>query len=175
MTVTTLTNTLHNKRPWWREPMLWLIIGLPLSAVIASFTTYYIASKNADTLVKEGYQKVGFTVEQTLASDRMAAKLGISADLQVQDDILSVRLANTAIKASPVSITLILAHSTDAAKDVALQLYRGTNGIYLTKAPNLPDGRRTLIVESEDRLWRLKGIWQAPFTGRLHLSPVPAE
>jgi hypothetical protein len=30
-------------RPWYREPMLWLVIALPLIAVIASFLTLVVA------------------------------------------------------------------------------------------------------------------------------------
>jgi hypothetical protein len=32
-------------RPWYREPMLWLVIALPLIAVIASFLTLAVAIK----------------------------------------------------------------------------------------------------------------------------------
>jgi hypothetical protein len=35
----------------WRNPMVWLVVGLPLSAVIAGFITLWIAAHGADPLV----------------------------------------------------------------------------------------------------------------------------
>lgn len=53
------------KRPWWKEPMVWLVAGLPLSAVIAGLTTVWIAANNADTPLTDQYRKEGMTtVEQ---------------------------------------------------------------------------------------------------------------
>lgn len=34
--------------PWWRYGMVWLVIGGPVSAVIAGLTTVWIAERNAD-------------------------------------------------------------------------------------------------------------------------------
>jgi len=31
------------QRPWYREPMLWLVIGIPLATVVAGITTVVIA------------------------------------------------------------------------------------------------------------------------------------
>jgi hypothetical protein len=35
----------------WRNPMLWLVIGLPLSAVVAGFITLWIAVRYADPVL----------------------------------------------------------------------------------------------------------------------------
>ena len=35
----------------WRNPMVWLVVALPLSAVIAGFITLWIAAHGADPLV----------------------------------------------------------------------------------------------------------------------------
>ncbi len=39
--------------PWYRVGMVWLMIGLPLLAVVASLTTVVIAVKNAPQLVEK--------------------------------------------------------------------------------------------------------------------------
>jgi hypothetical protein len=36
---------------WWRVPMVWLIIGGPLTVVIASLTTAFIAARGADPVL----------------------------------------------------------------------------------------------------------------------------
>jgi hypothetical protein len=40
-------------RAWWREPMLWIVIGGPLSVVVAATVTAVIAWRGADTVVAE--------------------------------------------------------------------------------------------------------------------------
>lgn len=47
----------------WKEPMVWLLIVLPLTAVIASLTTAWIAADGADTLVNEPHHKVGLGMQ----------------------------------------------------------------------------------------------------------------
>ena len=39
--------------PWWREPMMWLVIGGPLSVVAASTITAVIAWRGADPVLTE--------------------------------------------------------------------------------------------------------------------------
>ena len=33
--------------PWWKEPMMWLVVGLPASVVVAGVWTFVIASRVA--------------------------------------------------------------------------------------------------------------------------------
>jgi hypothetical protein len=41
----------ETRRPWWREPMMWLVIGGPLTVVIAGITTAVIAVRGADPVL----------------------------------------------------------------------------------------------------------------------------
>ena len=43
------------RRPWWREPMLWLIIGGPCAVVVASFVTLALAIARPDPVVPGGH------------------------------------------------------------------------------------------------------------------------
>ena len=38
-------------RAWWREPMMWIVVGGPLVVVLAAIATAVIAVKNADTVL----------------------------------------------------------------------------------------------------------------------------
>ena len=40
-------------RPWWREPMVWLVIGGPTIVVMAAIATGIVAWRGADPLVLE--------------------------------------------------------------------------------------------------------------------------
>jgi hypothetical protein len=50
--------------------MVWLLIGLPTTAVIASLVTAWIASNGADPLVNEPHHKVGLGMQAGQAPDQ---------------------------------------------------------------------------------------------------------
>lgn len=39
--------------PWWREPMLWLVIGGPVAVVLAGLVTAAIAWRGADAVLRD--------------------------------------------------------------------------------------------------------------------------
>lgn len=41
------------QRPWWREPLVWMVIGGPLAVVVAGIATLVIAVKNPDPVLQE--------------------------------------------------------------------------------------------------------------------------
>ncbi len=38
-------------RPWWREPMMWLVVGGPATVVVAGIATAVIAVRYADPVL----------------------------------------------------------------------------------------------------------------------------
>jgi hypothetical protein len=44
---------LKSSRPWWKEPYLWLVVGLPLSAVLACVVTAVYILRGPDRVVME--------------------------------------------------------------------------------------------------------------------------
>lgn len=40
-------------RPWWREPMMYLVLGGPAAVVVAAIATGVIAWRDADPVVSE--------------------------------------------------------------------------------------------------------------------------
>lgn len=39
-------------KPWWRFPILWLVVGGPLAVVIASLATVVVAVKHVDPVLQ---------------------------------------------------------------------------------------------------------------------------
>jgi uncharacterized protein len=39
--------------PWWRFPMVWMVIGGPALVVVASFATLFLAVRGGDTPVHD--------------------------------------------------------------------------------------------------------------------------
>jgi len=158
------------QRPWWKEPMVWLVVGLPLSAVMAGFATYFIAAHEADTLVTNDMHKEGLILVKTMTpADRVAAQLGLIAQLRARHGALEARLTNYP-RTAPKRLHLVLMHPTRQSRDIALILERDIGGeAYRALLPDLDRGRYGLILEAEDRGWRLVGQWLAPFSTTLEL------
>ena len=77
------------QRPAHREPMLWLVIGLPTLVVIASLVTVWISARSgASDPVVDDVRRTAQIQTTELAPDAAAAKLGLSAVLSLQDGTL---------------------------------------------------------------------------------------
>jgi len=46
-------------RPWWREPMLWLVLGGPLAVVVAAIVTAVIAVRGSDPVLSRSSEPLG--------------------------------------------------------------------------------------------------------------------
>ena len=47
----TPAETASTPRSWWREPMMWIVIGFPAIVVVAAIATGVIAWRGADKVV----------------------------------------------------------------------------------------------------------------------------
>ncbi|WP_430422758.1 hypothetical protein [Methylibium petroleiphilum] len=45
--------------PWWREPMLWLVLGGPLAVVVAGIVTAVIAVRGSDPVLSRSSEPLG--------------------------------------------------------------------------------------------------------------------
>ena len=52
--------------PWWHYGHMWLVVGGPLTVVIASFITLYIAIKVPDPVTDADYYRKGIEINKTL-------------------------------------------------------------------------------------------------------------
>lgn len=41
----------HDPSPWWRHPMMWLVVGGPLVVVVSAIATAVIAIRGADEVL----------------------------------------------------------------------------------------------------------------------------
>lgn len=55
-------------KPWYKEPLMWLVLGLPATAVAAGVVTLFLAASHPETLVNHPHSKVGLTVEKVPAA-----------------------------------------------------------------------------------------------------------
>lgn len=148
--------------PWWKERMIWLIIALPVSAVVAGIATVFIAAHDPDDLVKSEYVKSGMTVEAPREALDRAARLGLAATTAYRDGRLEVRLTPPGLAGDALSLTLV--HPTQAEQDKKILLNAIGQGKYQAQVVLMGQGKRHVFLEPQDRSWRLEGDWHAPFS-----------
>lgn len=160
----------HDKHPHWsREPMVWLIIALPMAAVIGGIVTIWIAVNKADSLVNEDHYKVGFAVHQGDPLQAKAAALAIRAELEAAGGLVGIRLQGRYLE-PPRGLSLTLSDPGQAGTDSLLLLPAIGGERYRGQLPPMPAGARRLVIEPTDGSWRIVGQWEAPFTGSLLLA-----
>lgn len=61
-------------QPWWRYPIVWLVVGGPLTVVVAGVITAVIAVQGADTLVTEAALARKAAVQPTATTPALQAR-----------------------------------------------------------------------------------------------------
>ena len=159
------------KRPWYREPWVWLMISLPMTAVIASMFTIYKAVSTADGLVVDDYYKRGKAINMDLARDAAAVRyqLKASIDIDLRDNRVQLLLESAAME-SPAKLTFTLLHPTQAGYDQVIILQHGGDGMYAGAIDELTRGNWYLQLEADD--WRLSGSMRIPQTETTVMLPM---
>lgn len=159
-------------RPWYREPMLALVIGLPLTAVVAAIGTLVIAARGPGDAMDHAVRRVAQVQTTDLAPDRKAARQGLAATAVI-DDAGAIRLQLRAAAPLPADILLLtLRHATDPRRDrsAALAHLGGADYAGRLPAPRSP-GAHNAVLEPADGNWRLVGRL-AEGDQRINLQPA---
>lgn len=158
-------------RAWYREPLVWLLISFPLTAVIAGFYTLYLAIQSKDGLVVDDYYQKGKEINLSLARDRTAEQLGLHATVNLdstQQEVIA-KLSAKQAASLPEKVHARWLHATRAGFDHAQTLVRSADGLYRAAFPELPPGHWYLQIETSE--WRLQGSLNVPSDTRLELKP----
>ncbi|MDR2215728.1 MAG: FixH family protein [Nevskiaceae bacterium] len=148
-------STAEPSSKFWREPMMWLVIGLPLSAVIAS--VWLLVKLSGDPLndvVRDDVQRVAEAQVVNLAPDELAQQRGLAMLLSVVDDRLELRTASGELPQTG-ALHLLLAHPLDASQDREL-LLQPDGDVWRTDAP-ATDHDWNITVTAQDGAWRITG------------------
>ncbi|WP_038204544.1 FixH family protein [Xenophilus azovorans] len=57
--------------PWWRHPIMWMVVGGPAAVVVAGCVTAWIAVHGADPVVDADYYRHGVEINRTLGAKAM--------------------------------------------------------------------------------------------------------
>ena len=75
----------------WRNPVMWLVVGLPLLSIVAGVGLVVVATRaGGDDTVNDAVRRVSQIQTTDLGPDEAARKLGLSAVLRVENGIVEV-------------------------------------------------------------------------------------
>ena len=144
------------KRPFWKEPMMWVVLGIPLASIVAGvgLVVVSVRSGSADA-VMDKVDRVSQIQTTDLGPDQTARKLGLSAVLRVEDGVIEV-LPATGRFVHDAPLRLTLEHPTRRAEDLQLELPAQGPG-WRIEQPLDPDHDWIVHLRPTDGAWRLQG------------------
>jgi hypothetical protein len=75
-------------KPWWRYPLVWLVVGLPAAVVVASLGSAWLAVHRPDPVIDEDYYQKGQDINRTLdAKTHVPAETGRNHAMTPSDDL----------------------------------------------------------------------------------------
>jgi hypothetical protein len=159
--------------PWYKHPWVWLLISLPLSAVIGGMITLRLAIVSADGLVADDYDKRGKEINLVLERDHAASLHGLESviELDYAGHTVDVSLKAADGYTPPQQVTMRLLHPTREGFDQTLTLERTASGAYRGAFADLPQGDWYIQLEADD--WRLNGRLDMPKFSMLHIVAPP--
>ena len=153
-------NPYASTKCWYSQPWPWLLMAGPAAVIVAGAVTVWLALASNDGLVADDYYKQGLAVNKVLSRDAAAAALAYRAQVTVaaDDQRVTVRMNR-----EPVSRHLVLrvVHPTRPGLDLALPLTM-RDGEYAAALPPLAAGRWHVVLEDQERSWRLSGTLRRP-------------
>lgn len=150
-----MTNT--NTEAWYKNPWVWLIIGLPMSAVVAGIATVIITAQNQPEMVVDDYYKKGKAINMELSLYENADKLGIHFQLKVDGE----RLALTSGTTLP-AVKLKFLHPTLGKRDFNVVATPNAKGELTALLPEAIEGKWEIVVSAMDDSWRRRAIVALP-------------
>ncbi|MCP4077873.1 MAG: FixH family protein [Gammaproteobacteria bacterium] len=152
-------NTDIKDKPWFKNPMVWMIIFFPSLAVVAGTVTIFIALNTEDGLVVDDYYKQGLQINQVIRHDNKAKELGLRAfvDTNTKTGEILVSLDASGKLELQNEITFRLIHRTRSGLDqyTTLSQLGSSNDYRGYIKPPVIEGRWSIQILSKGD-WRLK-------------------
>jgi uncharacterized protein len=157
-------------KPWYRQAWPWFLISFPATAVIAGLITLWIAIVTDEGQVISDYYKEGRAVHESVERLEKAKALGLSANVHLQVDRLSVHLASDHGAALPSVLVVTVVRPAQGDQDQVLRL-SGYNGRYEGALAELGLGHWRVYLEDESRTWRMNGAAHLPDQAQFRILP----
>ncbi|UOO83215.1 FixH family protein [Uruburuella testudinis] len=152
----------------------------PAIVVVAGFTTFYLAQKNAADLVSDDYYKDGKHIDIQLHRDEEAVKRHIEAQVLVSPDNDAAKVFVSGDFDSGRPLNLVLMHPAKKANDQTVKLQAVQSGVasgnkheYSAVFKPLPAANHWYVrLEDAGGTWRVEDKWIVSQGNALNLKPM---
>lgn len=142
-------------RPWYKEPYVWMLIGIPTSSVLICIVLITLAVNKKDSLVRDNYYKDGLAINQELQWDRKAVAMDLRLQVNVTGNLVEIKILNTRNEL-PNTLSLKLSHPTLVGKDRDSMLQLTQDKTYQGFIEETESTRYYIQIESLEQSWRLR-------------------
>lgn len=142
--------------PWYKIPVVWLMIGIPASSIVLGISLLVIAVTNADDVVADDWYKQGRSVNRDLDSEAIAQRFGLTVSFELKEQETKAVLTATTAIAWPERLQLALRHPTFAKQDKVLVLAHQGEGIYSGEPAHYKGHDTIATITPDDNYWRLQ-------------------
>ena len=154
-------------RPWYKEPYVWMLIGIPLSSVIMGIFFISQAVSTKDSLVRDNYYKDGLAINQEMKWDKKAETLNVKVEFTIEQNEVELTIINSR-QSAPNSLQFKLSHPTLKEKDRDALLQRTEGQTFKGFIDDLDNGTYYIMVESLEQQWRRRGNIAITKGGQVH-------
>ena len=163
-----------NHRLPWRQPVFWLVIGLPLATIVAGVATMRYAIGSAEAIA-EPVARVAQVQTANLDADARADELGLSGTLVRDGAHVRVELARAGGAAHGDSAPMLrLEHAAASAKDEIVVLTATPTASHWIGVATLEPATYRVTLAAADGSWRLRGRL-TPNDARIELLPATTQ
>jgi hypothetical protein len=141
--------------PWYKEPWMFLVVGVPVIAVCWGMVIITLAVTGKDSLVSDSYYKDGMAYTENNEFIDKAKRLQVKATMTYNKGEIITTISGY-LDEQPSFLQLQLIHPTLETKDESVFLQQADNGSYLGLANNDHLGKRKLWLQSPEQDWMLK-------------------
>lgn len=144
--------------PWFKMPIMWLLIGIPASSVVAGIFFITLAVSGKDSLVRDSYYKDGLAINEELAWDKKAAALDVRMRLTTSADQSELHAFIDNSRAElPNLLHVKFSHPTLKEQDQDALLQRMPNSNEYAGSLEHPLNARFYIqIEATEQEWRVR-------------------
>lgn len=170
--MTTMNNEMKSNMqddcPWYKQWMVWMVIAPPAAAVVAGIITINIAINSDDGLVVDDYYKQGLGINQTLQRDQLARDMGLDAAMAIEGEVVTLQFDTE--MTDPV-LFLSFIHPTQSQRDIKVNLGLFASNAYKAQMEQPLTGNWNVLLEPEDKSWRISGRINMPADKTSQLMP----
>lgn len=141
----------------WRNPVIWLLILLPLAAVVGGIGMVVVASRSAgnNDVVNDRVSRTGQIQQTATGPDEAALASGLSLILRNEDDVVEAYPATGSFDRS-TTLKVLFEHPSDSSLDMTVSLAPTATGWRAQARVPAAHHWNVSATDAAGR-WRLKG------------------